>query len=79
MKLGVIARDKISGFKGTVTGKASYLTGCDTYLLQPELVNGSFVEGRWFDEARLIEEGAGISASEVTGDKNGADIPAPIK
>jgi len=54
MDLGVKAKDKITGFTGIVTGKASYLTGCDQYLVQPKCKeDGEMADGRWFDEQRL--------------------------
>lgn len=54
MELGVKAKDKITGFTGIVTGKASYLTGCDQYLVQPKCKeDGEMTDGRWFDEQRL--------------------------
>lgn len=70
--------DKLSGFKGVVTGHADYITGCDQYLVQPFCKDGEFKEPRWFDESRL----------ELTGEEkpvlidsnlNGADKPAPAK
>jgi hypothetical protein len=81
IKLGVRAKDKITGFEGIVTGKASYLTGCDQYSLQPEAkADGSdFKEGRWFDVGRLVVVNNGILPEDVQSDKNGADFSAPIK
>ena len=38
-KLGIKAKDSITGFQGVITGKVSYLTGCDQYLLAPEVHN----------------------------------------
>lgn len=81
LSIGSKVRDKITGFEGVVTGKASYITGCDQYLVQPPVkADGDFVEGKWCDDGRLtvIEENA-VAAEDVTGDANGADIPAPIK
>lgn len=53
MKLGVTARDKITGFEGVVTGMAYYLTGCHQVLLQPAMSEGKWVESHWFDLQRL--------------------------
>lgn len=79
-KLGSTLKDKITGFSGIATGRASYITGCDQYLIQPPVKDGNFVDGKWIDEGRLevIEEST-ISAESVQADDNGCDSPAPIK
>lgn len=71
-------RDKITGFEGMVTGHSDYITGCDQYLVQPPVKETEFKEPRWFDANRLevVEE---TPALKVTGEENGADIPAPAK
>jgi hypothetical protein len=52
--LNKIAKDKISGFTGVVTGFCQYITGCDTYLLTPKCEEASkYPEGHWFDINRL--------------------------
>lgn len=80
MKFGSTVSDKITGFSGIVIGKSSYITGCDQYLIQPKIKDGSFVEGRWIDEGRLelVEENS-IEPQSVMSDENGCDIPAPMK
>lgn len=45
--------DKVTGFSGTVTGRADYITGCRTYLVQPAMKDGAWVDSRWLDEDRL--------------------------
>ena len=51
---GQVCRDLVTGFQGTVTGRADYLTGCRQYVLTPKVKDGGdWVEGRWFDENRL--------------------------
>lgn len=57
MKLGMIATHKISGFKGVVTGRAEYLTGCVRYQLTPEGIDkdGKPLESYWFDDTSIIE------------------------
>lgn len=60
-KLGVTVRDLLTGFEGVATGKSTYLTGCDQYLVQPvALKDRDIVDGRWFDAQRL----------ELVSDKN---------
>ena len=78
MKLGGKAKDKITGFSGTITAKCEYLTGCTQYLLQPGTdKDGKYVDGRWMDEDRL----EAIEADPVMHQVNtkGACDPAPIK
>lgn len=51
---GVKAKDKITGFEGTVTGHSDFITGCDQYHLQPTVdEKGLKREGQWFDENRI--------------------------
>lgn len=78
MNLGEKARDKITGFSGTITGKCEYLTGCSTVLLQPEVdKDGKFVDAHWFDIDRLETIDAKPSMHQVN--TKGACDPAPIK
>jgi len=86
-ELGCTARDSITGFKGVITGKCYYLTGCEQLLLMPTVDDkNSSPEGRWFDAPRVeIGEEAIFRlrppAKEVKPEevKPGADEPAPIK
>lgn len=78
--LGCEARDKITGFKGIVTGRAKYLFGCDNLLLSPKSgKDNSYKNGQWFDSPRIEYVGHGIAPKEVQGEKPGGDIPAPAK
>lgn len=80
MELGVNAKDKITGFKGIAVGRASYITGCDQYLIQPPVKeDGGHQEGRWIDIGRLEIIGEGIEQDSILADKNGCDIAAPTK
>ena len=78
-QLGIKVREKITGCEGILTGKASYLTGCNQYLVQPVAKEGAYVSGNWFDEGRYEKIGEGITAPEVASDKNGCDVAAPVK
>lgn len=78
IKLGVTARDKVTKFKGIVTGKCEYLTGCKQSLLVPQVKeDGGYVEGHWFDNDRLeiVEEVAPIV---IDVEDNGPDQTAPL-
>ncbi len=68
--MGCEAKDRITGFRGIVTGMAQYITGCDQALLKPKVdKEGKYVEGHWFDVGRLEYVGQGVKAVEVEGNK----------
>lgn len=70
--LGKRAKDKITGFEGTVTGKATYLYGCNQYCLVPTVgEKGEIRSSEWFDEGRLEVIGDGISRAEVSAERPG--------
>lgn len=81
IQLGQQAKDKVTGAKGIVTARATYLTGCDQYLIQPVASkDGAFVNGTWFDEGRIEIIGRGILAKEVKSKRNGGPAcDAPLK
>lgn len=76
--LGFGAEDKITGFKGVITGFCCYLTGCNQYLLQPRIgADGKLEESRWFDEQRL-DISLGMKPLKLDNSAAlGADKPAP--
>ena len=81
---GVEVKDIITGFQGVVTGRVSYITGCDQYLVQPKVdKEGKHIASRWIDEPRLeiIESGRKVELikSESVIEDPGACEPAPIK
>lgn len=68
IELGKLAKDKVTGFQGIVTGRAQYLTGCTQYVVVPPVaVGGGFQHGEWFDEGRLEVVGDGVSVADVAG------------
>jgi len=79
--LGIEVKDRITGFVGIITGVASYITGCDQYLVQPEGDGKKYPDGQWIDVGRLQATSRGnvIQMDEVIEEENGSDIPAPIK
>lgn len=55
IKLGDSVKDKITGFKGIVVGRAEYLTGCVQFAVLPQRVkkDGTIPEWEWLDSKRL--------------------------
>lgn len=77
IELGAKAKDRITGFVGIVTGRASYLTGCDQYLINPPAKDGALVESQWFDEQRLAVDADADVIRLDNSAGNGADRAAP--
>ena len=72
IELGKKAKDKITGFKGTIIGRIQYLTGCDQYGLCPAIKeDGTIATTEWFDEGRIEIIGEGITPKEVQTEKKG--------
>lgn len=70
--IGKEAKDKITGFKGIIIGRADYLFGCSQYGLSPKIdKEGKVGVVNWFDEGRVEIIGKGIDPKEVKADKNG--------
>jgi hypothetical protein len=53
---GAKVKDSVTGFAGTVTGRAEYITGCRQYLVVPAMKKGGkeYPTGSWLDEDRLL-------------------------
>ena len=66
LKLGQEAKDKITGFKGILTARHQYITGCDQYAISPGLNGeGKLGDIYQFDEGRIEILGPGINEKEV--------------
>jgi hypothetical protein len=77
-KLGATVKDVVTGFKGIVTGRVEYLTGCRQYMVAPKMKeDGTLMEPRWYDEDRVQVDGKSLVLLTKTND--GFDMPAPIK
>lgn len=75
-KLGKEAKDKITGFKGILIGRAEHLFGCHTYGIAPQNYDADKNkrgDTEWFDEGRIEIIGAGISPESVKVEKDGCD------
>ena len=79
-ELGIKVVDKVTGFKGTLTGIARYLTGCDQYLVAPPVdKEGKLIDSAWLDENRL-EPIVGKEKIKIDSDASaGPCDPAPKK
>lgn len=54
VELGDKVRDVVTGIEGVTMGKASYLTGCDQFAVQPcHYKDGKLSDSLWFDVLRL--------------------------
>lgn len=73
-ELGEVVKDKVTGFSGIVIGRASHISGCDTYGVQPkELKDGMPQEAKWLDEPRLNATGKSIAMVDERVQRTGAD------
>lgn len=73
---GDLVEETVSGFRGTITGSAYYLTGCNQYCVVARSKD-EFTESvaSWYDEGRLkIVEKGKVKEEQVKASKNGADI-----
>ena len=52
--LGVMARDRFTGFTGLIVARCQWITNCNTYALKPrELKDGQPADRVWFDEPEI--------------------------
>lgn len=73
-KFGKEAKDKITGFKGIITGRCDYLYGCRQYELNPKLdKDGKKQSTEWFDEGRIEIIGKGINPESVKSEEDGCE------
>ncbi len=55
VKLGQKVEDKVTGFAGTITGIAEYISGCRQALVVAPLATDGDIKSHWFDEDRLVD------------------------
>lgn len=80
--LGQMVADRVTGFKGRVTGRAEHLSGCNTYGVQPKLkADGEMIGTQWFDEPRLEHvRGTDALVLDERVARTGADsVPQPTR
>jgi hypothetical protein len=76
IKLGDLARDRITGFEGVVISRHEYLNGCIRFAVQPrELKEGKPIEPEVFDieQLELVAE----KQPEMQLTRSGGPMPTP--
>ncbi len=69
IKLGDMVKDTVTGYKGTVVATSDYIHGCRRLCIQAKAKkDGTFVDGIWFDEPRLVYTGK--LKIKITSDKS---------
>lgn len=64
--MGKEVSDLVTGYTGIVTGKATWLFGCNQYcVVQKASESGDIKDGQWFDEGRLQIVSEGIRPQQV--------------
>ena len=54
LKLGCIAKDKITGFEGVVIAVTEWLNGCQRITIQPkEMKDGKIIDSHTFDAEQI--------------------------
>ena len=83
IEMGSTVTDTITGFRGVVTGRAEYLTGCRQYCVVPPAKDGELKDSAWFDEERLQTVEAPkvvlVAARADSPDGGPQSCPAPTK
>ncbi len=78
--LGTTVTDRITGFKGVVTGSVTYISGCSQALVQPAVAaDGALRDSQWLDEQRLVVDATVQQVVLDNGESPGFDKPAPVR
>jgi len=79
-KLGMYARDTVTGFDGVVTGRVEFETGCIRYQVTPDrLIEGKMPEAVWIDEVRCEFVEQRLKFKPIVHSAKGGPGPAPVK
>lgn len=74
INLGDKVKDTVSGFKGIVTGRTTFLPGCVRCgITSDKLSGGKPIDTMWFDEPQLVV----ISANKVKEGNHTTGGPCP--
>ena len=81
---GDLVIEKVTGFKGVITGSVYYLTGCNQYLVTAKAKSElSLAKAQWYDEGRIELLNEKIISEEklqpTESKKRGCDTAPPIK
>ena len=57
LPMGKMAKDKITGFVGVITGRSEYINGCVHIMLEAKTKPGIKPVHAWFDEDRILLTG----------------------
>lgn len=77
--LGKKAKDKVTGFKGVITSKISYLTGCDQYGVTPLVKDNETADTEFFDISRVIVTEPRTVVKRTNTTTGGPNRDAPVK
>lgn len=81
--MGKEVKDIVTGFSGVITGKSTWLFGCNQYCVSPKISeDGGIKAGEWFDEGRIQIIGEGIRPQQVvaaSGKRGGSSNHPRIK
>lgn len=78
INLGQTVTDRITGFKGVVTGIVHYISGCHQALVTPRVKDdGSAGDPHWYDLQRLEIDGTAAIVTLDNGPTPGFDRAAP--
>ena len=70
---GDLVEEKITGFKGIITGTVFYITGCDQYLITGKSKDGADAPSIQVDEGRIkLLEDKVFKEDEVKAKNNGS-------
>lgn len=74
--LGVVLRDKVSGFEGACTARYEFLNGCRRYTICAEIAKpGDDLKEYTFDEQQLVKVKQGKKSTQ--GDTGGSRPTPP--
>lgn len=80
-KLGDMVVDRLTGYRGVVTGRAEFLYGCIRLQVQSEAMkDGKPVEECWFDEDRMgPDPAAAVPAPPSAPERRGGPTSNPTR
>lgn len=81
LRLGLLVRDVVSGFEGTITSRVEYINGCVQYGVVPKSKDGAVLPAaEYIDWQRLhpvLRKGKPVALSFVSQPTGGPQRDAP--